>query len=208
MKTLQIHRGVFSTQEIQDLIDYYRDQPYVKEKMLDGGLQYKNKNNDYNIDTSVPYKIINPKLKNILGEHSMQFGTYLESHKPFSLHVDNNTTFQNKGMYQHLSNAHKNLSVLIPLSEHELFSTVFFDYSIELFDKNCSLPRVLDQPQSCESLLSHLSLEWQEQIQWIPVDGIFHWRLGDLAVWHRDQLHCASNFLSSGLTKQAVTIFL
>jgi hypothetical protein len=207
----RIVQNVFSENEIAQLVNYYSNQPYTIDDRFtkDNKLKYRNKNNGYDDKDSLPYEIIHSKLVNILGEHNMQYGAYLESHYPFGVHVDTNTHIdETQDVYHHKTDIHRNIAVIIPLCESSYFKTIFFDYFINSFDDDTTLPKLLKEPQDLDIDLDHLGTIVKEKMQWIPIDQIFHWKIGDIAIWNRNQLHCASNFLPSNTFKTAVTLFL
>lgn len=210
MKNAQIFTKVFSAAEIASLIEYYSSLPYVKDKYINENvLQFRNKHNHYDLKNSVPYSIMYDKIAALIGQHAMEYGDYLESHYPFSLHVDTNYTFTAESYYRHDTGQHRNMAVLVPLSEHELFNTVFFDHwSSTQMTRETVLPKITTEPQQHNIDLSHIGSGMRQQLEWIPLDKIFQWKLGDVAVWDRNQLHCASNFLPTGTSKQAIVIFV
>ena len=102
----------------------------------------------------------------------------------------------------------KNIGILIPLSENQYFKTIFFDYLIDQFDCNTVLPKISNEPLEIGEDLDHVDPVLKEKIKYIPLDQIFNWKIGDIAIWNRNQLHSASNFLPSGKFKTAITLFL
>lgn len=208
--TARIFDNVFSSEEIAKLNKYYDKKEYTVIKTDHRGrLKYKNKNNDYNITYSIPYKIIHQKLTKLIGDHSMQYGAYLESHYPFLPHVDTNENFKDPSYYQHTVPLHTNISVLIPLSEHQDFNTIFWKYWVDEYKEGDILPIQTEQEADLGSILDHVEKDYDRmQLARLALDKIYNWKIGSLVVWDRNQLHAATDFTKSGLAKTAITLFL
>lgn len=206
---VRIYSEVFTRDEISTLNAYYANKEYTVEKFdSPEKLKYKNKNNDYEVEGSLPNLILRPKITEILGDHKMQFGAYLESHRPFGAHVDTNKNFQDNNNYHHLSDLHRNVAILIPLCEHPDCNTIFWKYWADSYNSPVELPSQRVDPIDLGPLLGHMTEEQKYKLSYLELDKIFSWKLGSLAVWDRRQLHAASDFTKSMQFKTAITIFV
>ena len=209
-KKAVIYKNIFSSEEINKLINFYNSQPFVpmedyhyrdKEKKI---IKQKCKNPEY-YPGIPPYKVLHKKLKNLIGDHTLNHGSYNDGYYPFGLHTDTNTTQSNDGIT--LSTVTKNIAVLIPLSQHESCKTIFFNFFADEFEKHTIVKT--DQSYAVDqSLYGHCSDWGKEKLKFLEVDKIFNWKLGDIATWPRNQLHCAGNFLGKIEYKSFVTLFV
>lgn len=206
---VRVFDNVFTAEEIAELNNYYADKEYTVTKFESSGqLKYKNKNNDYNIVDSTPYNIINKKLTEAIGSHQMQYGAYLESHYPFLPHIDTNELFNENNLYHHSDTFYNNLAVLIPLSEHKDFNTIFWKYWSDKYHTGYDLPIQTEVPVDFGYMLDHVSPTEKLKLERLELDTIYNWKVGGLIVWERNQLHSSSDFSKSKLQKTAITIFL
>lgn len=208
-----IYDDIFSKDEIQRLIDFYEDQPISNERRHDNGtLQRVVKSTDYNIKDSVPYNIIHDKLEALIGPHTFSGGHHVDSHLPYELHVDTVRHFQSKEGVFVASDGQSGYGVLIPLIEHPEFKTLFFDHYIDDLQFGWKTLHYEDRsnilPDNVISMLTHQTPEELEKIKYLPLDGVADWKLGRVVTWPRNQLHCSSDFRKSGLTKQAVVVWV
>jgi hypothetical protein len=165
---------------------------------------------DYHIETSIPCKIIRPKINEIIGpDHEFSTGSYKEARRPYQLHVDN-LVFHDK-LYK-FSTSHKhNLVILIPLVEGPHFNTAFFNVWSDVdLGMNKPLPeKYLTGTNNVDlNLFTHVNEPARSQIPKLPLDNVWSWELGCAIVWDRNQLHSSTDFAKYGLSKKFVVIFL
>jgi len=211
--SVNIFDNVFSIDEINQLIEFYDKLPVSNTKLLpDGELCRVMKNSEYNLEDQLPFHIINSKLTSLLGEHHFTGGHWMDSYWPFPLHVDNISSYNDRGVPVFESPLHKNIGVLIPLSEHEHFKTVFFDHKTIKYDTTfldqISKNSTTELDSEFMSLVDHHSVDEYEKIKKIKLDCVADWHLGRVFTWDRDQLHCSSNFKKYRLHKQAIVLWL
>jgi hypothetical protein len=210
-----------SKDEIKEILNWLDTQPYSKEATVDhpglGNItKFRNKNLDFHLDNSPVRRIVFPKLQKIIESAEPTHCSFLESHYPFTLHVDTVSTFDKHNFYA-TKNTSTDVTVLIALNESPDFQTVFFDFYAdnldEYYDKlNNKLPESatplpkLDYPGVND--LSHIPVGWQEFLlkNDIKCVNACTWKEGFAMVWPRRQLHCSSNFLGKGI-KQALVLF-
>ena len=206
--TVSIFENFITIDEVNSLKNYYKEKPYANEKFkdtVDGyRLVYKNKNTDYDLTESFVHKLLNPNSIEKIGNHTLSGGQLLESHYPFSPHVDTVTQFEKKDFYTHKVKI-TNSGMIIPLEEHAAFNTIFFD----LFSEENVVPdtsvnlRKYKHPYN----LSHLSLEMFNYVSNLKITDVYNWKLGTAVLFDRNQLHCATNFTQFSLTKTAIVLF-
>lgn len=209
-----LHIQQFITQDQVEILNAYSNhKPPSEVKTIDYNgqkiVRTVHRDCDYHVSDSVVHELLYEKLHKVLGPHTFDHGSFVESHFPYPLHVDTHETFIAKNIYTH-TDQKLNASVLICLNDHPLFSTVFFDYFTEIFDIEQSLERCHKQIDSLshDSVdLTHLSDRAMTLLSHINITNVAHWRVGDCLIWPRDQLHCSSNFLASGLQKKALVMF-
>jgi hypothetical protein len=210
--TVQILPDFLTADEVESLLVEFSLQSYTSEKtkqLFDKTIiASRYKNNHYNTPNSVVRQIVYPKLKNILGDHTMDSGSFLESHYPYDIHLDSHDTFSKKNFYSHTQNE-INTSVLISLNEDSCFKTVFFDYFAQTLDLTkvpTGQEKHLDNHRSVD--LSHLPEQHHKFIENLNITDVYHWKIGHAVLWPRTQLHASSNFYLSGKQKKAVVLFL
>lgn len=208
------YNDILTKDEISQLNDYFDLKEYSSEDVRDtvhgNLLRYRNKHSDYDIDNSVVRNIVYPKIQSLIGEHFINSGAFLESHYPFGLHVDTNQQFLDKSKYLH-SNPNIEKAIIIPLNESDKFNTVFFDHHVDLIkyqcDNSCNLNNLNDF--FIDGIdLSHLNQTQRDYIADKYISGVFNWKIGSVAIWPRNQLHCSSNFYKTDLVKKAITLFV
>lgn len=203
-----IHKNIFTLSEIYILQEHFANAP-VSSVEAKGNV---NKNLDYHITDSLCRSIVYPKIQTIIGDHQFGSGSYKECTVPYKLHYDNQNTHDYIGAaFNH--KVDKNKVVLIPLVEGNDFSTVTFNVfsadskpnAIEVSDNDMRSFNDLDL-----DLFSHIPEPNRSKIRYLPVDVYYQWKLGDMLVWSRDQLHCSTNFLRSNkdLVKKFIVIFI
>ena len=208
-----IYHNLFTAQEIQDILEYFESKPYNTVEEYQGVVYSKNKNLDYQIPDSFAYRNIRPKINSILGQdHEIFMGCYKECYQSYSLHYDSprsHSRFDSK--YQIPANSKYNIAILIPLIEHPRFKTVIFDVFDEdvadktlMFDSTCLIGHNdLDLEE-----FTHVPEEYRKDLNLLPVDTIFQWRIGDAVSWDREQLHCSTDFAKFGLIKKFLILFI
>ena len=159
------------------------------------------------------------KLKNIIGEFEMDnpktkddqesLGLFQESHKPVALHVDTGFDF-NKVIYK---------QTLMPLSEGSetiIFKNRFYgcsttfsinpeELSAKGYNRRSSehLNLYKKVPFDKEIQQRYLKHENIENLQGMEVEMIYKWKLGDILIFDRSNLHCSSSNIDNkkiGLT--------
>jgi len=207
--TVSVFKNVFSDNEIKTLLDYYQTQPVAEQDELHIG--NFNKKIDYQIESSLAFKIIRPKLNQLFGpDHKISSGCYKELTIPYPLHIDNMAV----QTYQFQHEKKYNCAALIPLVSGEHFKTAVFkiysDKTFEKFDE-----QVLTENNDIDlDLFSHhneydvYSADLKDQIRRAPIDQIVTWKAGDVFTWRSDQLHCSTNFKKYNLTKKFIVIWV
>lgn len=207
MSETMVLENIFTLEEIAKLKEYFANAP-VGEVERNGTV---NKHLDYQLPYSLCHRIIKPKVDRIIGEHKIGSGSYKECQVPYGVHYDNTNSHNARHTVLETS-VDKNKVLLIPLVEGPEFSTVTFNvFSDEVLPMNLLVDESelgdyngLDLEQ-----FGHLPEESKKQVVRLPVDVQYNWRLGDMLVWRRDQLHTSTNFLRFGKTvKKFIVIFL
>jgi hypothetical protein len=207
---IQVFDNLISLDCVKKLQDEFNARPYVKDQYTNSlygkVLQFRNKNLNYQLPDDPVHALLFPVVNQIFGQCDLQNGAFLESHFPFSLHVDTAEVFKRNQFY---STGKQNLghALLIPLSEHECFQTVFFDWhsptlpNLPMYDG--------EKPLITSNFpnLDHLTLAARNFLSDKPLSKSITWKLGSGIIWPRDQLHCSSNFYPTGMCKLAVVMF-
>ena len=217
--TVQQYPGFITSDEADRILGWLKDQPYTKEKFAPTAnsndvnvLHYRNKNIDFHLDGSLVRQIVYPKLSDIMADPCATHGAFLESHYPFSLHVDTVKTFDSKN-FTAISDESNNRAVLIALNESTDFQTVFFDFYTDDIDQSyANIPELIPElpvpvydkindlshlPNRARNLLAYHSINQAQGVTW---------QKGMALTWSRQQLHCSSNFYHKGI-KQALVLF-
>jgi len=211
--TAKIFNNVFSPDEISQLINFYSALPISNTRYYPNGELVRHmKNSEYNLQDQLPYKILNPKLRNILGDHCFTGGHWMDSYSPFRLHIDNISSYNQQGIPVFNSPLHQNIGVLIPLCEHQHFQTIFFDYLLDTFELNflhkIYSPSNSELSEEFMNLVDHHSSEECNRIKKFKLDCVLDWKIGSVLSWPRNQIHCSSNFKKYNLNKQAIVLWL
>ena len=204
IKKVKIFHNIIPEKTIKILKAYYEKKPYSLIRWQDeqkGIVHQKEKHNDYNVSDGIVNKVLYPLLRKIVGEHTQCNGAYAEVYDGAKLHVDSNIEMKS---YYKTNTVDQNLGILIPLTEGKQHQTVFFDYFTEKFTKDSPVPA--EKYSVDEEMFGHVEKWMLEKAKHIPIDKIFNYKVGDIAVWDRRQLHCAAN-LSKGMTKTHIIIF-
>jgi len=48
----------------------------------------------------------------------------------------------------------------------------------------------------------------RSQLKRLPIDAVAEWKIGNVITWHKDQLHCSTNFAKYNLRKKMIVIFI
>ena len=151
------------------------------------------------------FKLDNPKTK----EGFKSFGMFQESYKPVNLHVDTGFDF-NKILYK---------QILIPLSangETIIFKNRFYGCSTTFsidpkelkakgYNKRSSKHLKIFNGKNFDKNLhkKYLRHENIQNLKGLEIEMIYKWKLGDILIFDRSQLHCASSNIKNkkiGLT--------
>jgi len=196
----KVYRNVLSPQDITALIEFYKSKP-------DAGTESHvvNKNFEYQIPEDFSYQLLHSKLEQILGPHEFDTGAYKECIQPYPLHSDSPETHNKLGTITSFGHGKKlNLAVLIPLVEGDQFRTVVFDCfsKQDLRSKLMPIVNQLDRED-----FTHCTNQWGTMSH-LPVLDVYHWCLGDVFVWDRQQYHASADFARHGLVKKFLIMFV
>jgi len=197
----KIYKDIFTKEEICQILDFYSDKP---DAQTETGII--NKNLEYHIPTDFSFKLLSPKITNLIGkDHEFDGGAYKESKAPYGLHVDTASAHYEIGASLLSSGIKKyDLSILIPLVEGPQFKTVTFKVFSE--DHHINLNEYVEGKNSLDPKdFTHGDFNL---INYLPVDTVFEWKLGDVLLWPRDQWHASTNFLEYGLIKKFLIMFI
>jgi hypothetical protein len=208
---MQLH-NVFTKKEIEDLLDFFEQQPIANIEKTNDVVRCYNKNLDYQIPGSFCNQIVRPKFDVIIGsDHSINTGSYKEGHLPYPLHFDTNQSHYSKKFTQLNPESQYNCAVLIPLVESPFFKTVSFDIR---YKENQSIMEVVTSNQTdiVNGLdlneFDHINQDIIPYVPKLPVLEIFNWKIGDVFFWDRDLLHCSTNFQKHNLIKKFLIFFI
>jgi len=145
------------------------------------------------------FKLDNPKTKN--GFES--FGLFQESYKPVGLHVDTGFNFKKIIFKQ----------ILLPLSskgETVVFKNRFYGCSTTFSIDPRELKAKGYNKRSSEHLKifsgknfdkkkhkKYLKHENIKNLKGLEIDMVYKWKLGEILIWDRTQLHCSSSNLKN-----------
>lgn len=205
MSHSKIHHNVFTLDEIQQLCNFFDSkESFPTERNI------KNKNLEYHIPDDFCYKLLNPKLTKILGEHEFDTGTFKESSAPYGIHVDSRAMHDTiPGLMSFAGNTPKqNVAVLVPLVEGPEFKTVTFDV---FSDYNLTDQELITYTQPEQNDLDPNEFGHVRNfkiLNRLPVDAIFEWKLGSIFIWSRTQQHLSTNFAKYNVTKKFLVLFM
>ena len=201
MSKSQVYENIVTVDEINDILSFYSDK---EDAQTEKGIV--NKNLEYHIPENFIYKLLYPKLFDILGEHEFDGGAFKEAHTAYPMHVDTENAHYEIGSMS-LSTAEKkhDLSMLIPLVEGPQFKTVTFD----IFDSGNYHDKLAGYQQTKNQLVAEdFNHDNFGIIQNLPVDIVFEWKLGSMLTWPRSQWHASTNFAQYGLIKKFLILFI
>lgn len=212
----KVYENIFSMKELQILINWADNQPVSNFQGLDAARTIDvNKSLHYDVPGSPANKIIRPKLNQIVGSnHRFVGGSYKELRTPYSPHIDNDAymVYMSKTSDSNiLADINSEFAILIPLVEDERFKTVVFDID----DKEIFIAMgdpMLEHWLGEENDLNmddfeHVPEPTRSQIKRLPVDYVATWKLGNIIVWRRSQLHSSTNYAKFGLIKKFIIVF-
>ena len=205
MTKARVYRSVFDDSEVEKILNYFQHRPTVYVNPNNGNID---KNLDYNRPVSAVHRLIQPKITNLLGEHTFQNGSYKECVVPYPTHIDNQAWWEDKA-YTFDTDPQHECFLLIPLVSDARFRTVMFDIlSTDRLEIGAPMPATwLGDRNNLEmDDFSHCELETQTQIAHLPVELDVSWQAGDVIRWHRNQLHCSTNFARYGLVKKFILL--
>jgi hypothetical protein len=194
-----VYSNVFTKEEIDSIIKFYESKETKARDQWSN-----NKYLEYQIPEDFSYKLLNPKLTEILGEHEFGTGAYKECIQPYGLHVDAYEAHQTLDTITSFSSAKThNKALLIPLVEGPAYKTVTFNCYSSTNNHNLS-----DWYGDKNSLDPEEFRHEPRNITRLPVDVEYSWRLGDMLAWDRDQLHISADFTRFGVTKKFLILFI
>lgn len=194
-----VYKNIFSIDEINQIIDFYQNKPDAKTES-----HVINKNLEYHRPVDFLYKLLNPKINQILGtNHEFYTGSYKECLRPYPLHTDDTQTHMRLGTVMGFSNrVIHNVALLIPLVEGPEFKTITFN----IFSKKDLVNKRLTTAN--ELLPDDFTHTNFNTISRLPVDVVYNWHLGDVLSWDRSQYHISADFAKYGLIKKFLILFM
>lgn len=196
----QIIENAISKDILEKLLNYYESRPYVEIE-----LGIKNKFLEYHIQSDISYQLLYNSIEKILPNHAFDTGSFKESSIPYKLHVDSYNQHSKIGTTLGLDNRFDfisyNSAMLIPLVEDINLKTITFDIfsdeSVTSYKSHVALANNLINDD-----ISHHTIA-----KFLPVDKVFTWKLGNVFVWPRNQLHMSNNFVKFHLIKKFLIFF-
>lgn len=178
-----------------------------------GDLQWENSP----VPTNV-FDKLTPLLDTVFEEYTVdKVPNFQRCYVPFGIHHDSKKRHNpNKANEECVPEGH---AIIIPLDEGPYFNTVF--WKEKCFDTD----DMIDGFQQFSKLAEHelknsgigdqydLAFSWgdprpgYQYYNHLTLDCVFNWRIGDAAVFDRNQLHAASDFTAHCPYKDAITIF-
>ena len=141
------------------------------------------------------FKLDNPRTKDGLDS----FGLFQESQKPVNLHVDTSFNFK-KILFKQF---------LLPLSsrgETVIFKNRFYGYPTTFSIDSRELKAKGYNKRSSDHLKifksknfdkkkhkKYLKHENIENLRGLEIEMVYKWKIGEILIWDRTQLHCSSN---------------
>ena len=141
------------------------------------------------------FKLDNPKTKNSLNS----FGLFQESYRPVGLHVDTGFDFK-KIIFKQF------LLPLSPYGETVIFKNRFYGCSTTFSIDPKELKAKGYNKRSSEHLKIYKSKDFNKMkhkkylkheniknLKGLKVDMVYKWKIGEILIWDRTQLHCSSS---------------
>lgn len=208
---MKIYKQLFTQKEIDKLIKYKNLQPVNDVNLLEGKTKVNYRKINEHHPVSVFTRIVVPKVKELFPKFIIDHGTFQESFIPYGIHVDTNANMADaiqEYKQQELTSI-DDFVFLVPLTQGEYMSTIFYDYFTNVVDHDKILQQFpIDNDEDFSQVdLSHLHGKSNTIAHRVPVETIYHWKVGDMIVWPREQLHCASNYLVKHEKKEMLVFF-
>ena len=165
----------------------------------------------------------NEKLKSIIGDFRMDnpktkenlesLGLFQESYMPVTLHVDTGFDFEKKIFKQTLLPLSNNGGTVIFKNRFYGCSTTFSidlkELSAKGYNKRSSEHLDLYGGKGFDKKIyeEYLSHDHIDNLRGLEVDLIYEWKLGDLLIFDRTSLHCATSNIKNkklGLTSSTI----
>lgn len=206
--TSDVYSNVFTLDEINALRADMHQRPVAAEKP---GIAVKNL--DYHLEDSVARQIIKPKIDQVIGpDHDFCNGSYKQSTAPYTTHVDNIVFRTDSRLYMFNTEKNHDCVLLIPLVEDPEFRTILY----HVYNHTDNLGMGDPLPEKYLNSSNDLNPNWfthfreptASQLNRLPVDRVYQWKLGDILMWPCSQLHSSTDFAKYGLVKKFVVIFL
>ncbi len=186
----RIFQNVLQPEDISAILEFYQHKPDAKTESY--------------IPEDFSYQLLHGKIEKILGPHEFDTGAYKECIKPYPLHSDSMPESGIESVMSFGTKKNLNLAILIPLVEGDEFCTVVFDcYSTQdLKNKQQPTPNQLKQQD-----FGHCANQWP-MLNRLPIVDVYHWRVGDMFIWDRQQYHVSADFARYGLVKKFLIMFV
>ena len=145
------------------------------------------------------FKLDNPKTKDGLGS----FGLFQESQKPVNLHVDTGFNFKKILFKQFLLPLSSGGETVVFKNRFYGCSTTFSIDSRELkakgYNKRSSehLKIFKGKDFDKEKHKKYLKHENIENLKGLEIEMVYKWKIGEILIWDRTQLHCSSSNLKN-----------
>ena len=205
----KVYKNIFTSEDLHSLINFYDSE--LTEKIYnphEPGNEIQPLH--YDKKYSPVYKIIRPKLNQFIGsDHMIHGGGYRKNYTPFGIHADNYNEISVVNPVHYKSN--HDLAVLVPLVEDPRLKTILFDVRTELkigFDNPLPESWLGEQNNLNIEDFDHIYEPTKTQIGKLSVDRVIDWKLGDMIIWDRNQLHASTNFAKFGLFKRFIVIWI
>jgi len=215
---MQVIENFISLQEIENIKDFYKNQ------------QFDYDDNSYQVSFLASWilqDILHKKIQNIFGNYTITPWTdvYQRSSLPVAIHNDskqkiaeNFVEISQQPKFSYLMEKFttdyqtEGQVLLIPLDQGPSLNTVIWKEKYQgKLDQQMMLQNferlTIDHGLSKLYDLDHTyNSNIKKWCDYLTLDGIYNWKLGSAAVWDRNQLHCATNFLPHCAHKDAICI--
>ena len=145
------------------------------------------------------FKLDNPKSKNNLNS----FGLFQESYKPVGLHADTGFDFEKIIFKQFLLPLSGKGETVVFKNRFYGCSTTFSIDPMELkakgYNKRSSKHLKIFKGKNFdkEKHKKYLRHENIKNLKGLEIDMVYKWKVGDILIWDRTQLHCSSSNLKN-----------
>lgn len=204
-----IIHDVFTLAEIKKLQDCCNAQPIARVE----NINIISKEIAFHHHLSPFRKIIKPKIdKLIASDYTVDTSAYKECAMPYSLHVDSYHYQKKCSTYQFSDGTVvHDRAILIPLVDGKDFRTTIFDIKCEShFDFGTPLPAEWLTSTNNLNLnnYKHIPEYQRRDLNKLPLNGEYEWKLGSVITWDRSQLHCSTDFSELNFIKKMIVIFI